>query len=84
MGLVLEAQMPENVVHQMKEALVNQRNLLDNSSLGRVPVKTEAGSQESFSHSITQTLTRRLEHPVMRPMSFHMLDETRTSRRFSQ
>ena len=24
MGLVLEAQMPENVVHQMKEALVNQ------------------------------------------------------------
>jgi len=83
MGLVLEAQIPENVVDQMKEALVNQC-LLDNSSLGRVPVKTKAGSQETFPHSINQTLTRRFEHPVMRPMSFHMLDETRTSRRFSQ
>ena len=83
MGLVLEAQIPENVVDQMKEALVNQC-LLDNSSLGRVPVKTEAGSQETFPHSINQTLTRRFEHPVMRPRSFHMLDETWASRRFSQ
>jgi hypothetical protein len=39
-------------------------------------VKTKAGSQETFPHSINQTLTRRFEHPVMRPMSFHMLDET--------
>ena len=46
MGLVLEAQIPENVVDQMKEALVDQRNLLDYCSLGRVPVTKEAGSQK--------------------------------------
>ena len=55
MGLVLEAQIPENVVDQMKEALVDQWNLLDYSSLGRVPVTKEAGSQKTFTHSINQT-----------------------------
>ena len=84
MGLVLEAQIPENVVDQMKEALVDQWNLLDYCSLGRVPVTKEAGSQKTFTHSINQTLTRRFEHRVMRPRSFHMLDETWASRRFSQ
>ena len=63
MGLVLEAQIPENVVDQMKEALVDQWNLLDYSSLGRVPVTKEAGSQKTFTHSLNQTLTRRFEIP---------------------
>ncbi len=43
--LVLEARIPENVVDQMNQTLVNQWNLLDNSSLCRVPATKEAGSQ---------------------------------------
>ncbi len=53
-------------------------------SLGRVPVTKEAGSQKTFTHSINQTLTRRFEHRVMRPRSFHTSDETWAIRRFSQ
>ncbi len=74
LGFVLEAQIPENVVDQMKEPLVNHWNLLDNSSLGRVPA-TKEGTQNSCTSSIKQTLTSRFEHPVMRPGSFHRLDE---------
>ncbi len=43
--LVLEAQIPENVVNQVNQALVNQWNLPDNSPLGRVPATKEAESQ---------------------------------------
>ncbi len=43
--LVFEAQIPENVVDQMNQALVNQWYLLDNSALGRVPATKEAGRQ---------------------------------------
>ena len=56
----------------MKEALVNHWNLPDNSSLGRVPVTKEAGSQKTYPHSIKQTLTSRFEHRVMCSRSFHM------------
>ncbi len=38
MGLVLEAQILENVVNQMEEVLANHWNFPDNSSLGRVTV----------------------------------------------
>jgi hypothetical protein len=48
MCLVLESQIPENVVNQMKEALVNRWNIPDNSSLGSVSVKKEAGSQITY------------------------------------
>ncbi len=33
----LEAQIPENVIDQMNQVLINQWNLLDKSSLCRVP-----------------------------------------------
>ena len=56
----------------MKEVLVNNWNLPDNSPLGSVPVMKEAGSQKTYPHSIKQTLTSRFEHRVMRPRSFHM------------
>jgi hypothetical protein len=46
MGLVLEAQIPENIANQMEEVLVNHWNLPDNSSLGRVSVIKEAGSHK--------------------------------------
>ncbi len=48
--LVLEAQIPENVVDQMNQALFNQWNLLDNSSLCRVPATKEVGSQRQAYH----------------------------------
>jgi hypothetical protein len=47
LGLVLEAQIPENVVNQMKEFLVNHGNLPDNCSIGRVPATKEAVSQKT-------------------------------------
>ncbi len=65
-GFIIEAQISENVIDQMKEALVNHWNLLDNSSLCRVPV-TKEGSQNTYTSTIRQTLTSRFEHPVMRP-----------------
>ncbi len=50
LGLVLQGQIPKIVVDQMNHALVNQCNLPDNSSLGRVPATKEAGSQRHASH----------------------------------
>ncbi len=59
MGLVLESRIPENVVNQMEEALFNHWNLTDNSSLGRVSVKKEAGSQIIYLQSVKLLLTSR-------------------------
>jgi hypothetical protein len=37
LGLILEAQIRENVVYQMKEFLVNHGNLHDNCSIDQMP-----------------------------------------------
>ncbi len=65
LGLVLEAQIPENVVDQMKESSVNHWNLPGNSSIGWLPAMKEAGIQKTYPPSVQQTLTSRFEHGVM-------------------
>ena len=55
LGLVLEAQIPENVVDQMKEALVNLLNLPDNSS--RINMVMEEEASVYLSNSIISCST---------------------------
>ncbi len=56
LDLLLEAQIPGNVIDQMKESLVNCWNLPDNSSIGRVSAMKEEGSLKTYPPSIQQHL----------------------------
>ena len=47
LGLCLEPHIPENIVDEMNKVLVQQWNLLDNSSLCRVSERNRAGSQRN-------------------------------------